>query len=134
MRHEATPLEKLENSEKIPPPLPATFANRISKKDVFMSRGWGAGGLPFSVLYMNAHNSRNNNNNNNHLTNSNSLDLTKAMTQQNRIGEIVPIATGKNNLQNYRVSVRNKPLNQTRRQYSIIPQLFISYGWASQEN
>lgn len=23
-----------------------------NKKDVFMSRGWGAGGMPFSVLYM----------------------------------------------------------------------------------
>lgn len=29
------------------------FANRESKKDVFVSRGWGAGGMPFSVLYMN---------------------------------------------------------------------------------
>lgn len=36
--------------------LPAT--NRLAKKDVFMSRGWGAGGMPFSVLYLNPHNAR----------------------------------------------------------------------------
>nr|CAD7401654.1 unnamed protein product [Timema cristinae] len=27
------------------------------KKDVFMSRGWGAGGMPFNVLYLNPHKS-----------------------------------------------------------------------------
>ncbi|XP_011494638.1 PREDICTED: uncharacterized protein LOC105359691 [Ceratosolen solmsi marchali] len=28
------------------------ITSRLAKKDVFMSRGWGAGGMPFSVLYM----------------------------------------------------------------------------------
>ena len=27
---------------------------KITKKDVFVSRNWGAGGMPFSVLYMNS--------------------------------------------------------------------------------
>lgn len=34
-----------------------------------------------------------------------------------------------NNQPNYRVALRNGNLNQPRRHYSIIPQLFISYGW-----
>lgn len=33
---------------------------KITKKDVFVSRSWGAGGMPFSVLYMNPHGSRSN--------------------------------------------------------------------------
>ncbi|XP_051174413.1 uncharacterized protein LOC127290070 [Leptopilina boulardi] len=145
--------EKLEYPEKSVQSLLPSFANRITKKDVFMSRGWGAGGLPFSVLYMNAHNSRNNNNNNNnHASNINSLEssplssssssssslssssLLKSATQLRNTAEIIPSGVGKNILQNYRVQLRNKPSNQTRRQYSIIPQLFISYGWGPHEN
>ena len=30
-----------------------SFEPKIRKKDVFTSRSWGAGGLPFSVLYLN---------------------------------------------------------------------------------
>lgn len=33
---------------------------KITKKDVFVSRSWGAGGMPFSVLYMNPHGPRSN--------------------------------------------------------------------------
>ncbi|XP_039303647.1 uncharacterized protein LOC120357450 [Solenopsis invicta] len=33
---------------------------KITKKDVFVSRSWRAGGMPFSVLYMNPHTSRSN--------------------------------------------------------------------------
>lgn len=110
-------------------------SNRLAKKDVFMSRGWGAaGGLPFSVLYMNAHNSRNN-----HPTNINSVDSSSSLapssqlitsTQTRNNAENPPTVGTKNIMQNYRVALRNnKPSNQTRRQYSIIPQLFISYGW-----
>ena len=29
------------------------IGNRLSKKDAVVSRSWGAGGMPFSVLYMN---------------------------------------------------------------------------------
>lgn len=36
------------------------IGNRMSKKDTVMSRSWGAGGMPFSVLYMNLHGSRGN--------------------------------------------------------------------------
>ena len=36
------------------------IGNRLSKKDVLMSRSWGAGGMPFSVLYMSPHGPRGN--------------------------------------------------------------------------
>lgn len=36
------------------------IGNRLSKKDVVMSRNWSAGGMPFSVLYMKPHSSRGN--------------------------------------------------------------------------
>lgn len=36
------------------------IGNRLSKKDVVMSRSWSAGGMPFSVLYMKSHGSRGN--------------------------------------------------------------------------
>lgn len=36
------------------------IGNRLSKKDAVMSRSWGAGGMPFSVLYMNPHGPRGN--------------------------------------------------------------------------
>lgn len=49
-------------SKKIHQSSPATkeIGNRLSKKDALMSRSWGAGGMPFSVLYMNPHGPRGN--------------------------------------------------------------------------
>lgn len=40
-------LEKKDKFENI------RYERKETKKDVFLSRGWGAGGMPFSVLYMN---------------------------------------------------------------------------------
>lgn len=39
-------------------PVVRQISNKPVKKDVFMSRSWGAGGMPFSVLYMNPHGTR----------------------------------------------------------------------------
>lgn len=82
------------------------------KKDVFISRGWGAGGMPFSVLYMTPH-------------------ASKAPFEQghktNQLPRIEPFRPKTH------VSVRNsmggigRPGG--RKSYSIIPQLFVSYGW-----
>jgi len=46
----------------IRPPLPINkqIPTRIMKKDAFVPRSWGAGGMPFSVLYMNPHGPRSN--------------------------------------------------------------------------
>lgn len=84
--------------------------NRLSKKDVVMSRSWSAGGMPFSVLYMKPHASRGNH---------------ASTIQQQEQGKI-EITTPATMHSNSRIAVRN---GSTRRQYSIIPQLFISYGW-----
>ncbi|XP_016838145.1 uncharacterized protein LOC107980717 [Nasonia vitripennis] len=104
--------------------LPA--AGRLSKKDVFMSRGWGAGGMPFSVLYMSPRA--------NHPppSGSSQADAGKSSGDQGRRSgsESSPSAAAQtNNQSNYRVALRNGNLGQPRRHYSIIPQLFISYGW-----
>ncbi|XP_003690604.2 uncharacterized protein LOC100871522 [Apis florea] len=85
------------------------IGNRLSKKDVVMSRSWSAGGMPFSVLYM-KHGPRGNH---------------ASTTQQQEQGKI-EITTPATMHSNSRIAVRN---GNTRRQYSIIPQLFISYGW-----
>lgn len=86
--------------------------NRLSKKDGVMSRNWSAGGMPFSILYMNPHNPRGNH----------------ASTQEQEVGRIhnpTPPVTSPSN----RIALRNRNSMPPRRQYSIIPQLFISYGW-----
>ncbi|XP_076749739.1 uncharacterized protein LOC143422737 [Xylocopa sonorina] len=88
------------------------IGNRLSKKDAVTSRTRGAGGMPFSVLYMNPPGSRGNH----------------ASTAQQQVGKIessTPTVTHSNS----RIMLRNGNSMQPRRQYSIIPQLFISYGW-----
>ncbi|XP_012249781.1 uncharacterized protein LOC105682114 [Bombus impatiens] len=87
------------------------IGNRLSKKD--MSRSWGAGGMPFSILYMNPYSPRGN-----YASTSQQQDLGK--TESTTPPIIHP---------NTRIAVRNGSSTQQRRQYSIIPQLFISYGW-----
>lgn len=86
--------------------------NRLTKKDAVTSRSRGAGGMPFSVLYMNPPGSRGNH----------------ASTAQQQIGKTessTPTVTHSNS----RIMLRNGNSMQPRRHYSIIPQLFISYGW-----
>ncbi|XP_012254512.1 uncharacterized protein LOC105685199 [Athalia rosae] len=96
--------------------LPST--TRISKKDVFMSRGWGAGGMPFSVLYMHPHSQRSNSN-----TGANEIEPARALPLESPALPSLPRNS------NNRVALRNGASGQPRRQYSIIPQLFVSYGW-----
>ncbi|KOC65819.1 hypothetical protein WH47_10281 [Habropoda laboriosa] len=89
------------------------IGNRLSKKDVLMSRSWGAGGMPFSVLYMNPHSPRGN-----HASTAQQQELRKTESP-------TPSITHPNS----RIALRNGSSTQSRRQYPIIPQLFISYGW-----
>ncbi|XP_011315493.1 uncharacterized protein [Fopius arisanus] len=92
-------------------------SNKPVKKDAFNARSWGAGGMPFSVLYMNPHGTRMS-----HPT----PDTPKKPSELPKKLADVHATTSKQ--QNNRVTVRNGT-SSTRRQYSIIPQLFISYGW-----
>ncbi|XP_032681947.1 uncharacterized protein LOC116849163 isoform X2 [Odontomachus brunneus] len=88
---------------------------RITKKEMSGSRSWGAGGMPFSVLYMNPHHSRPN------------TATAKSTTQRTE-----PTATVRSSSSppierpNQR---KRQPTVQPRRQFLTIPQLFISYGW-----
>lgn len=82
-----------------------------SKKDVFMSRGWGAGGMPFSVLYMNG------------------LRSSKAPTTERVVEKIekAPKPQREKNVPQLRNLARQKSMKNAS--YSVIPQLFVSYGW-----
>lgn len=72
------------------------------KKGIFLSRGWGAGGMPFGVLYMNPAYSKN--------------LIDEPEPQQKTT------TTYKNNL-------TRQQKNTLRKSHLVIPQLFVSYGW-----
>ncbi|KYN22729.1 PREDICTED: uncharacterized protein LOC108758856 [Trachymyrmex cornetzi] len=89
---------------------------KITKKDVFVSRNWGAGGMPFSVLYMNPR----------------SNHAVATSTTQQESGATTESLTPFVEHPNSRVGSRNgQSTTQPRKQYWTIPQLFISYGWGS---
>ncbi|KAK2583286.1 hypothetical protein KPH14_009291 [Odynerus spinipes] len=109
-------------SESRPPSLPTKrVSSKTIKKDSFLSRGWGAGGMPFSVLYMTPHGSRLN-----HATNT-----ATGTGHQQEVGKTNENPVPPLTQPNYRVAVRNSAAMQSRRQYPIIPQFFISYGWGA---
>ncbi|XP_076303694.1 uncharacterized protein LOC143221916 [Lasioglossum baleicum] len=87
--------------------------NRLPKKDAVMSRSWGAGGMPFSVLYMNPPSLRGN---------------YASTAQQQEMAKSNDASTPSAAHPDYRIALRNGASSQPRR-YSIIPQLFIAYGW-----
>lgn len=106
------------------------------KKDVFMSRSWSAGGMPFSVLYMNPK----------HPKNTRSPIAQPLQLQQDfeeKPKQIIHnIEEEQQNIEGYELPEGLQPqaltgvrsgggvsLLPSRRQYSIIPQLFVSYGW-----
>lgn len=92
---------------------PINKQTRITKKDVFVSRDWGAGGMPFSVLYMNPR--------------SNHAVTATSTSQRQESG--MTTETSFLEHPNSRIAPRNGQSAQPRRQYWTIPQLFISYGW-----
>ncbi|KAJ8896193.1 hypothetical protein PR048_001536 [Dryococelus australis] len=89
--------------------------NEGVKKNVFTSWGWGAGGMPFSVLYLNRKSRV-------HYPPKAGQPLSETMPQ--------PLAMTAEHPQdiNYQMVSPRNTLG-TRRHYSIIPQLFVSYGW-----
>ncbi|XP_011881449.1 PREDICTED: uncharacterized protein LOC105569530 [Vollenhovia emeryi] len=90
---------------------------KMTKKDVFVSRSWGAGGMPFSVLYMNPHGPR-----------SNHAVATTSTSQ--RQDSSATTESSMSFAEHSRIGSRNgQSTVQPRKQYWTIPQLFISYGW-----
>ncbi|XP_044254432.1 uncharacterized protein LOC123004949 [Tribolium madens] len=89
------------------------FTNRETKKDIFISRGWGAGGMPFSVLYMNP---------------TFSSSKAPATVETNFRPHLSSASKSqRKSLPQVRTSMRQKTMN--RSPHSVIPQLFVSYGW-----
>lgn len=84
------------------------FSSKTFKKDVFMSRGWGAGGMPFSVLYMNP----------SHSSKAPATETKQTVAEKPQPHKNVP---------QVRNSMRQKSIH--RISHSVIPQLFVSYGW-----
>lgn len=111
-----------EAGRGIRPPLPINkqIPIRITKKDVFVSRGWGAGGMPFSVLYMNPHGPRAN-----HVATASSSTAFRRQESGTTTESPTP-SVGHLSRANPRYG---QPTAQPRKQYWTIPQLFISYGW-----
>lgn len=89
-------------------------ARKQSKKDVFVSRGWGAGGMPFSVLYMNP-----------------SYSSKAPVTVESSYKSMAPSPPRKQqkSIPQVRNSMHSRPKNINKIAHSVIPQLFVSYGW-----
>lgn len=113
----ASPINKAEikrrsiDTDAIYNPNSIQNSGRNIKKDVFISRGWGAGGMPFSVLYMSPYSSK---------APAQIEEPYKALPVMSRPKEQRPKSLPQ---------VRNSMGSGRRKQYSIIPQLFVSYGW-----
>jgi hypothetical protein len=103
------------------------------KKNIFTSRGWGAGGMPYNILYMHPQQ---------HVKPPSRHEVAAAQ-------QLVAPLNGPTASQQYRQVAARNALNRaitagssgrgptrapvpTRRQYSIIPQLYVSYGWGPQ--
>ncbi|XP_014474682.1 PREDICTED: uncharacterized protein LOC106744430 isoform X2 [Dinoponera quadriceps] len=103
----------------IRPPVPTNKQTpvRIMKKDGFGSRNWGAGGMPFSVLYMNPHYSRSN-------------AATTRSTIQRPESSVTSRSSSSSPGERPNYQRKRQPTVQPRRQpFFTIPQLFLSYGW-----
>ena len=89
------------------------------KRAVFISRGWGAGGMPFSVLYLNKNTFSKN---------------YQSVQPPRREGQPMQFPTfGKEKLKTSTrtggTSLNNKYKNARAMPTSVIPQLFVSHGW-----
>lgn len=90
------------------------------KKNIFLSRGWGAGGMPFNVLYMKP-------------------ASRSAVVRPEQMVTAAPLTGFPTTSQHQKVNVLNalshapktgnRRGRKIRRKYSVIPQLFVSYGW-----
>ncbi|RZF44516.1 hypothetical protein LSTR_LSTR002289 [Laodelphax striatellus] len=108
------------------------------KREMFVSRGWGAGGMPFNVLYMNSKSSKLGSNAG---TQPRTAAILAEPLRSTDITDEYPIETPytgepeqrTRNSPRYTGRTKNKSQSASgpsfRKHYSIIPQLFVSYGW-----
>lgn len=114
------------------------LARNVIKKDIFMSRGWGAAGMPYSMYYLDKplpYQQRHKNRQNTTKTDSKAL-YAKQEDDSENANDLMEV----NNYEALRSPsaeetskiVRNDKLRKMtsppKNKYTI-PQLFISYGW-----
>ncbi|KAF4526411.1 hypothetical protein B566_EDAN016598 [Ephemera danica] len=127
-------------------------STRPGKRDIFMSRGWGAGGMPFSVLYLNSHlrlKQQQQKLRDQLLLEQQQQQQQQHHREQREQGsarqprfsplEADAVATAHTEAlvseqQDYGDSTGSEPSTPPQRiiphkQYAVLPQLFISYGW-----
>jgi hypothetical protein len=94
------------------------------KKNIFTSRGWGAGGMPFNILYMYQQ----------QMKPTSRSDLARAQQLVAALHGFPPASQHRQMTARNAMSSGRGPRAQTptRRQYSSIPQLYVSYGWGPQ--
>uniref|UniRef100_A0A336MFF4 CSON015223 protein n=1 Tax=Culicoides sonorensis TaxID=179676 RepID=A0A336MFF4_CULSO len=120
-------------------------AKNIAKKDIFMSRGWGAAGMPYSMYYLDkplSYQQRHKNRPNTLKSDSNAMYANQPQNDmengdENGIGLIEannfealrsPSAEDSVN-KSTKVDEKLRKLSSPPKNKYTIPQLFISYGW-----
>ncbi|XP_039283826.1 uncharacterized protein LOC111043258 [Nilaparvata lugens] len=109
------------------------------KREMFVSRGWGAGGMPFNVLYMNSKSSKLGSSGSSQPRTAAILAEPLRSPSSADINDEYPVETSypggaAGNSPRYTGRTKNKSQSSSgsasfRKHYSIIPQLFVSYGW-----
>lgn len=84
-----------------------------SKKDVWVSRSWSAGGMPYNILYMSPHSSK-------APMEERYKPVQAPRPKEHNRPKALPLVSVRNSMGNVRSNMRKA--------YSI-PQLFVSYGW-----
>lgn len=109
-----------ENEMKISKPkgeiVRKRYKHRENKKDMFVSRGWGAGGMPFNVLYMNP------------------VYSSKAPIYDMPISLALTGIEPEDHNTHHPQTRMNRPRHKVSgsKPRFVIPQLFVSYGWGPQ--
>ena len=110
------------------------------KKDIFMSRGWGAAGMPYSLLYLNQYGKTKHPHSSQLINNIGQYtpdtiyenEAHHGINAQKFVG--YPLDEPNEELIHYEESRHLNPSSHNiktgipRRQYTV-PQLFVSYGW-----
>lgn len=114
------------------------LARNMVKKDIFMSRGWGAAGMPYSMYYLDKplpYQQRHKNRQSPTKADTKALYAKQEDEVENGLVEVnnyealrSPSAEDSPNVKNVRNDKLRKLSNPPKNKYTI-PQLFISYGW-----
>lgn len=91
--------------------------NPEKRTNVFLSRGWGAGGMPFNVLYTQTPKI------------GRAAGVRTLTTVPLPLSAATPYLAEPQALRSPRQEQLPFKYSGVRRQYSVIPQLFVSYGW-----